>query len=207
MKMSTIYSALVMAVLSIVIVGCSSSKKVTKEQYDDIPKNAIEKEARTWLGTKYKYGGNTRNGIDCSGLVVEVFRSVMGIKLPRTSAEQQKYCKNINKSELHPGDLLFFATGKKKKSVTHVGIYIGDGRMIHASSSRGVIVSGINEAYYRRRYLSSGRIEKVYKKLRNQEDKMKKKTTKKISKKQKMPSQDDILDDIINQKLDSIYNE
>jgi uncharacterized protein YycO len=182
--MSTIYSALVMAVLSIVIVGCSSSKKVTKEQYDDIPKNAIEKEARTWLGTKYKYGGNTRNGIDCSGLVVEVFRSVMGIKLPRTSAEQQKYCKNINKSELHPGDLLFFATGKKKKSVTHVGIYIGDGRMIHASSSRGVIVSGINEAYYRRRYLSSGRIEKVYKKLRNQEDKVKKKTTKKISKKQ-----------------------
>ena len=207
MKMSTIYSALVMAVLSIVIVGCSSSKKVTKEQYDDIPKNAIEKEARTWLGTKYKYGGNTRNGIDCSGLVVEVFRSVMGIKLPRTSAEQQKYCKNINKSELHPGDLLFFATGKKKKSVTHVGIYIGDGRMIHASSSRGVIVSGINEAYYRRRYLSSGRIEKVYKKLRNQEDKVKKKTTKKISKKQKMPSQDDILDNIINQKLDSIYNE
>ena len=206
MKMSTIYSALVMAVLSIVIVGCSSSKKVTKEQYDDIPKNAIEKEARTWLGTKYKYGGNTRNGIDCSGLVVEVFRSVMGIKLPRTSAEQQKYCKNINKSELHPGDLLFFATGKKKKSVTHVGIYIGDGRMIHASSSRGVIVSGINEAYYRRRYLSSGRIEKVYKKLRNQEDKVKKKTTKKISKKQKMPSQDDILDNIINQKLDSIYN-
>ena len=118
-----------------------------------------------------------------------------------------KYCKNINKSELHPGDLLFFATGKKKKSVTHVGIYIGDGRMIHASSSRGVIVSGINEAYYRRRYLSSGRIEKVYKKLRNQEDKMKKKTTKKTSKKQKMPSQDDILDDIIHQKLDSIYNE
>ena len=79
--------------------------------------------------------------------------------------------------------------------------------MIHASSSRGVIVSGINEAYYRRRYLSSGRIEKVYKKLRNQEDKVKKKTTKKTSKKQKMPSQDDILDDIINQKLDSIYNE
>lgn len=207
MKISIIYRILVMVILSIAIVGCSSSKKVTKEQYDDIPKNAIEKEARTWLGTKYKYGGNTRNGIDCSGLVVEVFRSVMGIKLPRTSAEQQKYCKNINKSELHPGDLLFFATGKKKKSVTHVGIYIGDGRMIHASSSRGVIVSVINEAYYRRRYLSSGRIEKVYKKLRNQEDKVKKKTTKKISKKQKMPSQDDILDNIINQKLDSIYNE
>ena len=207
MKISIIYRILVMVILSIAIAGCSSSKKVTKDQYHEIPKNAIEKEARTWLGTKYKYGGNTRNGIDCSGLVVEVFRSVMGIKLPRTSAEQQKYCKNINKSELHPGDLLFFATGKKKKSVTHVGIYIGDGRMIHASSSRGVIVSGINEAYYRRRYLSSGRIEKVYKKLRNQEDKMKKKTTKKTSKKQKMPSQDDILDDIINQKLDSIYNE
>ncbi len=206
MKMSTIYRILMMAILSIAIVGCSSSQKAIKGQYDDISKNVIEKEARSWLGTKYKYGGNTRKGVDCSGLVVEVFRSV-GIKLPRTSVELQKYCKSIKKSELHSGDLLFFATGKKKKSVTHVGIYIGDGQMIHASSSRGVIISGINDVYYKQRYLSSGRIEKVYKELRNQEDKVKKKTTKKISKKQKMPSQDDILDNIINQKLDSIYNE
>lgn len=207
MKISTIYRILIMAILSVAIVGCSSSKKTTKDQYDDIPKNAIEKEARTWLGTKYKYGGNTRKGVDCSGLVVEVFRSVMGVKLPRTSAEQQKYCKSIKKSELHSGDLLFFATGKKKKSVTHVGIYIGDGKMIHASSSLGVIISGINETYYKRCYLSSGRIEKVYKKLRNEEAKATKKGSRKKSDKQKMPSQDDILDDIINQKLDSIYNE
>lgn len=206
MKMSTIYRILMMAILSIAIVGCSSSQKAIKGQYDDISKNVIEREARSWLGTKYKYGGNTRKGVDCSGLVVEVFRSV-GIKLPRTSVELQKYCKSIKKSELHSGDLLFFATGKKKKSVTHVGIYIGDGQMIHASSSRGVIISGINEAYYKRRYLSSGRIEKVYKKLRNQEENVKKQSTKKTSEKQKMPSQDDILDAVINQKLDSIYNE
>lgn len=205
--MSTIHKILVMVILSIAIVGCSSSKKVTKDLYDDIPKNAIEKEARKWLGVKYKYGGNTHKGIDCSGLVVEVYRSAMGIKLPRTSAEQQKYCLNIKKSELTSGDLVFFATGKKKKSVNHVGIYIGDGRMIHSSSSRGVIVSGIDEAYYKRCYISSGRIEKVYKKLRDKEKIVNNKERKNVSKKQKMPSQDDILDDIINQKLDSIYNE
>lgn len=207
MRVSLLCRTFMIVILSISIVGCSSSKKTIKDSYEENSKNVIEKEARKWLGVKYKYGGNTHKGVDCSGLVVEVYRSAMGIKLPRTSSAQQQYCQSIKKSELTSGDLLFFATGKKKKSVTHVGIYIGNGKMIHSSSSHGVIISGINEAYYKRRYISSGRIEKVYKKLRNKEKKVKNKERKGISKKQKMPSQDDILEDILNQKIDSIYNE
>ena len=165
MRASLLYRVLVMVILSIAIVGCSSSKSTTAGSYEDVSKNAIEKEARKWIGTKYKYGGNTHKGVDCSGLVVEVFNSALGIKLPRTSAAQQKYCKVIKKKELVSGDLLFFATGKKKKKVNHVGIYIGKGEMIHSSSSKGVIISKIDDAYYKRTYISSGRIEKAYKKL------------------------------------------
>lgn len=115
-------------------------------------------EARTWLGTRYAYGGHSRSGTDCSGMVMELFLKVFDIRLPRSSSEQQKYSRPIRREELLPGDLVFFATGRNASQVSHVGLYTGGGRMIHASSSRGVVEDGIASPYFARHYHSSGRI-------------------------------------------------
>ncbi len=113
-------------------------------------------EAYKWIGTKYRSGGNSRAGTDCSGLVWAIFGDVMSIKMPRTAWEQQVFCKPVNRSALMPGDLVFFSSGKGR--VSHVGIYIGNGEMIHASTSSGVIRSALSENYYQRHYHSAGRV-------------------------------------------------
>lgn len=122
---------------------------------------ALLTEASKWLGTSYRYGGDTRSGVDCSGLVLNLYRSALAIKLPRSSAQQQEYCSRISKKDLMEGDLVFFTTGKGSK-VSHVGMYIGDGRMIHSSTSRGVIISALDEDYYARTFHSAGRVDSYY---------------------------------------------
>ncbi len=122
---------------------------------------ALLKEARKWLGTPYKYGGTDKNGIDCSGLVMNVYRSALAINMPRNSKAQSDYCTPTPKKDLIPGDLLFFATSGGKK-VSHVGIFIGDNRMIHSSASKGVIISDINARYYTRTFAGSGRVEQYH---------------------------------------------
>ena len=114
-------------------------------------------EAQKWIGTKYRSGGNSRAGTDCSGLVWAIYGDIMSIKMPRTAWEQQIFCKPVNRSALMPGDLVFFSSGKNGR-VSHVGIYIGKGEMIHASTSSGVIRSALNENYYQRHYHSAGRV-------------------------------------------------
>lgn len=116
-------------------------------------------ESAKWLGVPYKYGGNTAKGIDCSGLVVKIYDSVYNKKLYRSSADiLDKNCKRISKSKLRAGDLVFFATGKNKKRVNHVGIYFKEGKFIHSSTSKGVIVSSLHDNYYVRTYISAGRV-------------------------------------------------
>ena len=117
-------------------------------------------EARRWMGTAYRYGGNSRSGVDCSGLTSQIFVNALQFKLPRSSAQQSDYCRRIDRSDLMEGDLVFFRTGSK--GVSHVGMYVGDGRIIHSSTSRGVILSSLDEDYYRRTYHSSGRVERYY---------------------------------------------
>lgn len=120
--------------------------------------DAVVAEARSWVGVPYSYGGKTRKGTDCSGLVVAVFDKAAGITLPRSSSEQQAACRQVKRGNLRPGDLVFFTTGKNKKKVNHVGIYIGNGCMVHASTSRGVMVSDLEQDYYRKTYHSGGRV-------------------------------------------------
>lgn len=86
-------------------------------------------EAKKWIGTKYRYGGHSRkDGTDCSGMVMELFLKVFDIKLPRNSAQQQEFCSSIRQKDLQAGDLMFFATGKNRNRVSHVGLYIGGRR-------------------------------------------------------------------------------
>lgn len=174
-----------------------------KQLIDDVTK-AIINEAYTWLGTRYVYGGHARNGTDCSGMIMEIFLKVMNLKLPRSSKEQQAYCAAIERGALRPGDLIFFRTGRGPE-VSHVGLYIGDNQMIHASSSRGVVVSNIFDDYYVRHYHSSGHIMALnnyaapsneVKTVIVQLDEVKEKSSLHILD----------LEDAINQKTDSIFN-
>lgn len=130
---------------------------------NDLPDatKTLLREANKWIGTAYRYGGNTRSGVDCSGLVSSVFNTALAIKLPRNSAQQSGYCKNISKNDLVEGDLVFFSTGKSG-GINHVGLYVGGGNMVHSSTSKGVIISSLSESYYQRTYHSSGRVEKYY---------------------------------------------
>lgn len=161
----------------VILTGCGSSKstratgtyKQDEKTISDMQHTAstpqaaaLLKEARSWLGTPYKYGGNDRKGVDCSGLVLQIYKAALGIPLPRSSREQRDYCTSISKSNLIPGDLIFFATGKDRKKISHVGIFIGESRMIHASASKGVILSDISAPYYTRTYVGSGMVDKYH---------------------------------------------
>ncbi len=118
--------------------------------------DAIRLTSLLFYGTPYKFGGNSFHTLDCSGFVQKVFRA-NGIELPRDSRSQAKYGYKVSLSELKPGDLLFFKT--YKQDVSHVGIYIGDGKMIHAATRGGrVMLSSIREPYYRQRFLFAKRV-------------------------------------------------
>lgn len=120
------------------------------------PNTEIYRYAVGLLGTRYRFGGESINGIDCSFFVQNVFE-LAGYRMPRTAREQARYGYFVRKEDIKPGDLLFFATYASFPS--HVGIYIGDGKMIHASS-RGnkVEVTSIYQDYYQRRFLFAKRI-------------------------------------------------
>ena len=121
---------------------------------------ALYKEVAGWLGVPYRYGGNNKNGVDCSGLVCQIYLTVYDKKLYRSSANMHdKNCKRIKKSQLKTGDLVFFATGKNRSKVNHVGIYLKDRKFVHSSSSRGVVISDIDEKYFVRTYVGCGRVE------------------------------------------------
>lgn len=116
-------------------------------------------EAARWIDVPYRYGGNTMRGTDCSGLTANIYKKVYHKKLKRSVNEQcTKNCRKIARRNLKEGDLVFFHDGRRKRSATHVGIYLKEGKFIHASTSQGVIVSRLDEPYYDRRWMQGGRI-------------------------------------------------
>lgn len=143
------------------VVDDGTSKKAVSRKGSDREVDRVVSAARAYLGTPYKYGGTTRSGMDCSGLLLNAFKAVK-IDLPRTSADQSKIGKEVKMKDLQPGDLVFFATGKKKNEVTHVGMVTenrkGEVKFIHASSSLGVVETNISGAYYQQRYLGARRV-------------------------------------------------
>lgn len=116
-------------------------------------------EAADWIGVPYRHGGNTHRGTDCSGFTSAVYKKVYHKKLQRNSeAQRTKDCRKVSKRKLQEGDLVFFHDGRRKKTANHVGIYLKDGKFIHASTSAGVIVSRLEEPYYRKCWMQGGRV-------------------------------------------------
>jgi cell wall-associated NlpC family hydrolase len=118
----------------------------------------LEKIIRSYLGTPYRYGGLSRNGIDCSGVVVLVYREFSGVSLPHSSRKLHKVGKKIPLAETKMGDLLFFRMGFSG-FVDHVGICTGNGTFVHASSRLGVIESTMDDEHYRTHFVEARRLD------------------------------------------------
>ncbi len=132
-----------------------NSKKVNLADSRAV-REKIYQQYQRWKGTKYSMGGLSRQGIDCSGLVYATYREGLGIKLPRSTELQVQVGRRIKRSELRSGDLVFFKTGFK---VRHVGIYIENGKFFHASTKRGVMISNLNDYYWKDKYWHARRME------------------------------------------------
>ena len=113
-------------------------------------------EAEKYLGVPYRYGGSSMSGMDCSGLVWRVWQDACGVSLPRISRDQFRLGHRVNANALIRGDLVFFQ--KPNGTVNHVGIYVGENRFMHASSSRGVCYSSLSESYWKRRWAGARRL-------------------------------------------------
>ena len=133
--------------------GIAPSADALKKPSDTPSRSKIVQEAKKHLGVPYLWGGNTPAGFDCSGFTRYVLNQC-GYTLPRTTEEQVKVGTAISKSALQPGDLVFLQN-TYRSGVSHVGIYIGNDQMIHASSSKGVTTSNLNTSYYINHYHSA----------------------------------------------------
>lgn len=108
-----------------------------------------------WKGVKYKYGGTTKNGIDCSAFIQKAFKDKFDLNIPRTTIDQVKIGKEVERSELNIGDLVFFRTGRNSR---HVGIYLRNGQFMHSSTKKGVTISSLSNRYYNTHFWKAQRI-------------------------------------------------
>jgi murein DD-endopeptidase / murein LD-carboxypeptidase len=155
---------LVLSLLSLLFISCKSTssavnKTESKRENKYIVSNLIET-ATDNIGVRYKAGGTTKNGFDCSGLVFTTFDS-QNIKLPRSSYEQSKIGKIIRLNDAQKGDLIFFKTNKSIQ-INHVGLITevrsDEIKFVHSSTSKGVIISSTKEAYYQKSFTQINRI-------------------------------------------------
>lgn len=166
----------VCVVFLLFLCACGSHKSLSKEEMRQIVQTAnqlgieIDRtddhtlliECATWLGVPYVYGGNTKRGVDCSGFTCAIYNKVYNVQLHRRSRDQ--YAKDVHrkkKQALEMGDLVFFTSPGSNGACGHVGIFLKDGKFIHASSSRGVVVDRLSADYFVRNWLGGGEVKDV----------------------------------------------
>lgn len=111
-----------------------------------------------WLGTPYSYGSGSKKGTDCSGFVTSIYREVYGVDLSRSSRSMFDDVTRIRKDSIRTGDLVFFRRSPKQP-IFHVGIYLKDNKFVHSATSGGVMISSLQEPYYRNYYYAAGRVD------------------------------------------------
>ncbi|MCP4128671.1 MAG: glycoside hydrolase [Gammaproteobacteria bacterium] len=132
----------------------AASGRVGLDQPEAV-KRALYAQLREWRSVPNRIGGLSKSGVDCSGFAYLTYRSYFGIELPRSTRQQAGIGSEISKGELRPGDLVFFKTGVVQR---HVGMYTDGGKFIHASTSRGVMESRLDNPYWIRNYWKSVRV-------------------------------------------------
>lgn len=135
--------------------GIKPSVEALQESTGSTLVSKIINTSKNYIGVPYLWGGTTPDGFDCSGFVQYVFNA-HGITIPRTSREQYNFGTKVSKSELQPGDLVFFNTSGK--GVSHVGLYIGDGKFIHSAASKGIVIAELFSNYWMNLYLGARRV-------------------------------------------------
>ncbi|PSV62994.1 hypothetical protein C9J48_05730 [Photobacterium profundum] len=167
--MKSRYYTIFIGMMLNMIVGCSSSETTkadisTSELDSVMAKHTAKVDANdidftnvydVWKGTPYRLGGNSKRGIDCSAFVQVGYSSVYEKMLPRTTSEQVKLGHYVAVANAKEGDLVFFKTGYTTR---HVGIYLGDSEFLHASTSRGVMISRLDNPYWSRKFWQIRRI-------------------------------------------------
>ncbi len=123
---------------------------------ENLSNTALLQQIDDWWGTKYCHGGVNYSCIDCSAFTQMMLRDVYHVRIPRTAVEQYKLTRRVKENELKEGDLVFFNT--TSSGISHVGLYLTNDKFVHASSSNGVIISDLNEAYWKKRFSGGGRV-------------------------------------------------
>ncbi len=148
---------LLFVLMVVFLSGCAAGRKARTRKVE-----ALISTARSYTGTPYRFGGMSRAGMDCSGLLYQSFRAV-GLTLPRTSKQQSKYGKKVRIDQLRPGDMVFFGSERRRRRVSHAGIVTSvrgrqSVKFIHASTSLGVVESELYTDYYQRIFVRGRRV-------------------------------------------------
>ena len=153
--------------------SCSTSRHIEKRSDNHVYKElglnedrkdnvALYREAASWMHVPHRDGGTSHKGTDCSFLVYSVYKSVYNKTLERNSADMlHRNCKKVSRGKLKEGDLVFFNTSSKSRSdsyISHVGIYLKENKFLHASTSKGVNISDLDDDYYRKTWVCGGRV-------------------------------------------------
>lgn len=132
------------------------AEQIQQEVSKDISAGAYEEAAKSWLGTPYLYGGSSKSGTDCSGFVMQIYKEVRGMSLPHKASLMYDMGDKVSRNQLEEGDLVFFGS---VWDIDHVGIYLSGDRFVHASSSKGVIITPMDNVYWKKRYQGARRLE------------------------------------------------
>lgn len=126
---------------------------VDKKKIENIPLYSFIDE---WYGTPYQYGGKSKKGIDCSGFTATLYQQVYKKSISGNAESIYDQCKSVSKSDLKEGNLVFFKIDSKK--ITHIGVYLQNNKFVHASTKKGIMISDLNEEYFKKYYYKSGRL-------------------------------------------------